>query len=443
MLKNSLTRHDVRTRKGIKNIIGMLFLKGGQILIGLLLVPMTINYVDSETYGIWLTISSMVAWMSFFDIGVNNGLKNKLTEAIAKRDLKSAKAYVSTTYAILALIFIPLMFITFLIIPFVDWKMVLNVSSMKIESLVLSIYVVVVYFCLNSVLSTINIVLLADQRPADQSFRTFVQQLFSLLVIFIMTKLVPGSLVNLCLALCLCPLAVIFVFNIILFRGRYKAMSPSITAIDFRLTPNLMKLGIMFFVIQIAGIIQYQLTNFLIIHYFGPTEVTAYNIAYKYFNVAYMVWGILTVPIWAAVADAIAKNDFEWIRCTVKKYEMILCVFAFGLILMFLLSQYIYKLWLGDSVVIGSSLSFWVMMFNLVMMYCSIYISVLNGASILKVQSILSLFSTVFFLFLCFYLIHMGCGVESILISSIFANINGLLVAPIQYKRFISKKTHC
>ena len=63
-----ITAGSERSVKAKKNIIRMLFLKGGNILIGLLLVPMTINYVDSENYGIWLTLSSMVAWMSFISL---------------------------------------------------------------------------------------------------------------------------------------------------------------------------------------------------------------------------------------------------------------------------------------------------------------------------------------------------------------------------------------
>ena len=111
VIRNIITLGSERSVKAKKNIIGMLFFKGGNILIGLLIVPMTINYVDSENYGIWLTLSSMVAWMSFFNIGLNNGLKNKLGEALAKGDLLLGKKYVSTTYALLCLIFIPLMFI--------------------------------------------------------------------------------------------------------------------------------------------------------------------------------------------------------------------------------------------------------------------------------------------------------------------------------------------
>ena len=106
---NYFTKGDDRTLKVKKNILLMLLYKGGSILISFLLVPLTINYVDSECYGIWLTLSSMIAWMSFFDIGLNNGLKNKLAEALAKNDFTLGQKYVSTTYAILALIFIPLM----------------------------------------------------------------------------------------------------------------------------------------------------------------------------------------------------------------------------------------------------------------------------------------------------------------------------------------------
>ena len=55
------------------------------------------------------------------------------------------------------------------------------------------------------------------------------------------------------------------------------------------------------------------MTNFLILRYFGGTEVTAYNVSYKYFNVLMMVWSILISPLWVGFTDAITKNDFKWI----------------------------------------------------------------------------------------------------------------------------------
>ena len=198
-----------RTVKAKKNVLYMVVYKGVSILARLLLVPMTINYVDSENYGIWLTLSSMIAWMSFFDIGINNGLKNKLTEALARKDYMLGQKYVSTTYAILALIFIPLMLIFLFVVPFIPWESLLNISPKYGSSLVVAICILVVYFCLNFILSTINVVMMADQQPAEASLRSLVQQLVSLAIIYILTITTSGSLVNLCLALCASPLIVV------------------------------------------------------------------------------------------------------------------------------------------------------------------------------------------------------------------------------------------
>ena len=86
LLLNFINKGSERSIKAKKNVLSMLFIKGGSILVGLLLVPLTLEYVDSESYGIWLTLSSMVAWISFFDIGINNGLKNKLAESLALKN---------------------------------------------------------------------------------------------------------------------------------------------------------------------------------------------------------------------------------------------------------------------------------------------------------------------------------------------------------------------
>lgn len=431
---------DERSRKALVNIFAMLFFKGGNILIGLMLVPMTINYVNSDTYGIWLTISSMVAWMSFLDIGINNGLKNRLAESLAVGDYDKGKAYVSTTYAILCLIFIPLMLLLLLVTPYVDWQALLNVTGVDAQVLVCSMCIVIAYFCINFVFSTINIILQADQRPADESLRVFLQQAFTLAVVWIMTKCIPGSLVNLCVALCLCPLVMMIAFNLTLFAGRYRRIAPSFKSVDFTLAPDLLKLGVQFFIIQIAMIVQYQMINFLIMRYFGASEVTSYNIAYKYFNVIYMVWIILTTPIWAAVTDAVTKGDYSWIRNTTRKYLAVFMLFILGSFIMLSVSPWVYDIWIGESVEVGYTLSFWVMLYNLVFMFGNIFVSILNGASILKVQTIASVISPFVFLGLSLLLIRMDMGVKSILIASIAANFNGLILAPVQYLKFI--RTH-
>src|SRR5688500_16255025 len=111
-LRNKLVfAADERSLQVKKNVFTSFLAKGGSVIINLLLVPITIDYVNPTQYGIWLTLSSVIAWFGFFDIGLGNGLKNKLTEAIAKGDHLLGRKYVSTTYLVLTLISILLLIV--------------------------------------------------------------------------------------------------------------------------------------------------------------------------------------------------------------------------------------------------------------------------------------------------------------------------------------------
>lgn len=434
-----LSNGSERTVKAKKNVLLMLLYKGGSIAISFLLVPLTINYVDSTNYGIWLTLSSMVAWMSFFDIGLNNGLKNKLTEALAYNNYELGRKYVSTTYAILTLIFVPLMLILLVATPFINWSSLLHLASQYEKDLVIAVAILVVYFCMNFILSTINVVMTADQEPAAASLRSFIQQAVSLVFIYVLTITTQGSLTKLCLGLCVSPLIVIAVFNITLFRGRYAALAPRLRNIDFSVAPDLMKLGVQFFIIQVAGVVQWQMTNFLIIRYFGATSVTEYNIAYKYFSVLTMIWGIFTTPIWAAVTDASAKNDFGWIKRTIQKFMKLLIVFTLGGLVMLVISPFAYHIWIGNKVSIDFLLSAAVLIYCLATMISGIFVAVVNGSGKLKVQMYACVVSPIIYLgifFLCAS--YLNIGVYSIIIASIIANYNGLILAPIQCRKMLN-----
>ena len=425
-----INQGEERTIKAKKNILFMLLIKGGNILIGIVLVPITLGYVDTERYGIWLALSSMVLWISFFDIGLNNGLKNRLAQALANNNVDLARKYVSTTYALLMLIFLPMMLALLGISQLIDWNRFLNIESE--EPLLAPVCILIVYFCINFILNTISTVLNADQRPADASFILFLQQLASLIVISVLIVTTEGSLVNLCIGLCVSPIVVNCIYNVVLFRDRYKVWAPSLRYVDFRLSSDLMKLGVQFFIIQIAALIQYQMISFIIVRYYGPTEVTNYGVAYKYFNILMMVWGILITPLWVAVTDALENKDYYWIRMAERKYLLLFSLLVIIGLLMLIVSPFIYNIWVGDKVNISMTLSVFILLYNLVMMFGNLFVNIINGSGQLKVQTIASLFSPFVFLAVCYVLIKQQIGVQAVLIAAILSNFNGLILAPIQ-----------
>lgn len=434
---DSSNNADNRSQLIRKNIFSTLIIRLISLPISFILVPLTINYVNAESYGIWLTISSIIIWMSFFDIGINNGLRNKLTESLAKGDIVLSKKYVSTTYAILILISLFILVVFFIVNPFLDWSVILNSPKSLASELKTVAVIVIVYFCFKFILSTANIVLLSNQLPAKAAFWGLVEQMSSLIVIFFLIYLTNGSLLNLALGLCIMPVIILLVYNIYLFLGKYKYLSPSFHSVDFSLTRQLMGIGFKFFVIQLAVIIQFQTANFIIIQIYGPLEVSVYNIAFKYFSVMNLLIWIFMTPLWSAVTDAYAKNDNDWIIRAEKKYRKIALYIIILGVFMLIFSNITYSIWLGKGKIeIPILTSFLMFLFFSVSVFGTIYVNILNGISALNNQFIASIFSPFLFLISSYCLTHyINLGVNGIIISSILANVNAYLVAPLQYKK--------
>lgn len=424
-----------------RNIIFSFLLKGFSVLINFMLVPLTINFVNTEQYGIWLTLSSIVAWISFFDIGFTHGLRNKLAEALAFNNIKLAKSYVSTTYAVLFVIFFILWLIFILVSPFVNWSGVLNVSSSLNQVILYTLIIVYTYFSLLFVLKIINIILFADQKPAYASLIDLLGQLFSLIIIYIMTQFLSGSLLLLCIGLCVAPIVVTLFFSLYLFRFKYRYIAPNVKYVKFSCLNDLMKLGIKFFVIQVAAIIQFQTANLLIARIYNMDEVTNYNIAYKYFSILNMIFAIILSPFWSASTEAYLKKDFIWIKKILSGYnKSFILLFLLG-VLMLTFSNFMYNIWIGKIVSIPLLLSLCSFVFAVTGMYSSPYVNFLNGIGALKIQFYASLISPLFFIILVFILCkYCELGVYAVFIASTFSNFYGYILAPVQCERIINGK---
>lgn len=394
-INNFLSKGHPRSLITKKNILASFLIKGVSIAISIVLVPLTIDYVNASSYGIWLTLSSIVGWFTFFDIGFGNGLRNKFAEAVADKNSELAKIYVSTTYAILSLIIGGVMILFFIVNPFVNWAKALNSPPEMSSQLSLLAIIVFVFFFLRFVFQLISTVLKANQETAKSSFLELLGSMLSLLIIYILTKTTHGNLVYLGTALSFTPVFVLIVSSFWMYGRKYKAYAPSFSHIHFKYARNLMTLGLKFFIIQIAAMILFDTNNFIIIQLFGSNDVTTYNVAFKLFSVVTMVFTIIVTPLWSAFTDAYALNDFQWIRTTIatmRKMWLALSVFT---VLLVVFSPYIYKLWLGNKVTVPFSLSVAMASYVVVYVWQTFHVYFLNGIGKIKLQLYLVIFTSV------------------------------------------------
>lgn len=384
-------KKDLRSRKVARNIVFSFVVKAGSIAVGLLLVPLTLHYVGSAEYGIWLTISSVVGWLSFFDIGLSNGLQTKLTAALTEENYAEARVLVSTTYAVIALVAVALFAVFVTIVPLFDWNNLFNLAPTVGSDIRYLVLIVVSTFCLQFVFQIINTILIAHHEPARASLLTLIGQSLVLASVYALTVFVPADLATLILVLTINPILVLGVASVVLFGGRYQRIAPSFRHVDFRFAKPLFSLGLKYFVIQIGMLLLFQTNIIILAKMLGPNAVTQLNVTNKLYQVVLMVFTIIIIPYWSAFTESYTQADFAWMRDSMARIRKTLAVCSLGIPLLCVLSPYIFKLWLADSVEVPMTLSVSTAFYTVAYMGIVAHSSLINGVG--KIRLVLYLYA--------------------------------------------------
>lgn len=440
-VKSYFTKGSERDLVIKKNIVQSGVFKVGSIVLSLLMVPLTINYVSAEQYGIWLTVSSIVAWIAYFNLGLGHGLRNKFAEAKANENYQLASKYISTTYALFALIFSALFLVFIFANHYIDWCSFLKIDI--VENLILKrlMIIMVGFFCLNMFLNVMNSLLLGDQKTAFASGIAVAGQVLSLIFIFVLSKTVKSSLIYLVFVFSGASSLVLLMVSIYVYssKSKYRLYRPSLSNVDFKLTKELLNLGGKFFLIQISLLLIFQSVNIILSRNCGQMAVTQYNIVYKYFQMIYMANMIVLTPFWSAFTEAYAKNDFIWMQSTFKKLKKITLFYIPVFLLMLLFSPWFFKVWIGDSVTIPFTLSLFVGLYIIAMANAGLYMFILNGIGKVKIQLIVY---TAFALLSIpiMNILSKHIGIYGILIFLSLVYITQALIGRIQIKKILSQK---
>jgi O-antigen/teichoic acid export membrane protein len=439
LFRNFFTKGNPRSINTKKNIAFSFVTKALSIGASLLLVPLTIHYVNPVQYGIWLTLSSIITWFSFFDIGFGNGLRNKFAESVALGKYKLARTYVSTTYAILGIISISATSIFFFLNNYINWSKVLNAPIALNKELGLLALIVFTFFCVQFVLQLITVILTADQQPAKASLFNLLGSVLSLLLIFILTKTTKGSLIYLGLSLSAMPMLVLVLSTIWFYTHEYKRYAPSFKYVKFKYSKNLLNLGGKFFIIQIGALVLFQTDNIIIAQLFGSKEVTTFNVAYKLFSAILMVFTIIITPLWSAYTDAYSRNDMDWIKKSLQKMRNLWVAIIVVTALVLLVSASVFRWWIGDSVIVPLNLSLALALYVIVYTWQTIHVFLLNGIGKIKLQLYLVIISALVNIPLAFFL-GKRIGLAGVSLANTLLFIIMGVVFFIQVSKILNKK---
>jgi O-antigen/teichoic acid export membrane protein len=236
------------------------------------------------------------------------------------------------------------------------------------------------------------------------------------------------------------PVILLLVSSLIIFCGKYRYLRPSLQYYDYSLVKDILRLGVVFFIIQFITIILYQSNNLIITHVIGNEGVVEYNIAHKYFQVLYTLYMIVVTPMWSATTQAYVLKDLQWIDKTQKNLNKVAMLFSGIGVIMLALSPVIYKLWLGDgNIHIAFTTSLLLFASEAFRMFYGNYGYIINGIGKLNAQLIITGAMTLIYLPVTL-LLGKHWGLVGVLVMNALVNIVNFIWSKYQYKLILENK---
>lgn len=437
-MANDKTISNHRSSLLQKNILASFLIKGWSAVIVLLLVPVTLHCLGDYKNGIWLTISSMLLWIDNMDIGLGNGLRNKIAEYMAHHEVHRARQLVSSTFALLSCIIIPVILILAVLILSCDTYQIFNASPSIISDLDTVLIVTVLLVCTTFVFKLIGNFYMGMQLPAVSNLLIAIGQTLALIGTYIVYWSGSHSLMYIAIVNTAAPLFVYLVAFPYTFLYKYPQLRPSFRLIDFKEAKAVVNTGIQFFIMQISSVILFMTSNILISNLFTPSMVTPYQITYRYFSILLVAFTVICMPFWNATTDAYERGDIEWIRDATRKLRLMIIGIIACMTLMVVLSPWVYSIWIGDSITIDIRMSIVMASYIFILIYSMRYSYFINGIGKLRLQLIFTTSAAILYIPLAYLTTQYTHDIIWFMMVMCLINIPGLIVNRIQFYKLIN-----
>jgi O-antigen/teichoic acid export membrane protein len=414
-----------------KNIALSAVIKVFNILFVILIVRRSIEVLGVQEFGIWTAITSIATWLSLLDIGIGNGLRVELRRCFINENWREARTLLNTAYLFIAGLSAIVLLFFFIIWLKADWAAIFNIKDYPVQNVNLLVLVTVSGLIMQLVFSLLQPVLNANLHSGLENLFSTVANGLILCYLYTINEhnidFLQYGLISAFL-----PALVYLGISIIYYKKYVPQIMPDFKEKNFgKIKPILLVSG-KFFIIQISTVLMYQLTSFLLIRYFSPTEVAEYNVSFRYFNLFNIVFMTLLSPLWSMSTDAYLRGDIEWIIKTVKRYVQILVLILLALVAGYFMRDFVFKIWLNNMTV-SPIIAMYVAIYTGIYCWNQVFLLMITGTGKINLQFILAIVTMILYLPLTHLLVRVAdWGIHGLFISNIFILLIFSVLVPLQ-----------
>jgi O-antigen/teichoic acid export membrane protein len=345
-----------RTKRVQATALAAIGTKVVALLTAIVSIRLTLPYLGAERYGMWMTVVSAAAMLSFSDLGMSSTVTTFIASASGGERDRMAQTYVSSAFVLLLSTAIVLIACFFLAYPFVPWASLFNVHSSKA---VAEAGPTTAIFFLGTILcvpfSIVGRVQLGLQEGYKLHIWTAVGSLTTLIGVAFCarfaTALGPFVMVSV-----FCPLLAMVCNGLSYFTKVEPQLRPRFSLFRLDVARQIAASGGIFLLQQVLSAFIYGVDGLIIVRVLGPAAVAEYSVAQRLFAMA-LLSQFLSLPLWPAFGDAFARGDKAWLLSSIPR-SIALNVgmnFAVGIVLS-VSGKDILRFWTAGAIVPGIAL---------------------------------------------------------------------------------------
>lgn len=409
-------------RRLLINVAGNYLVKGGAMLVSLLVMPAYMRYFQSQAVlGMWFTVVQLLNWIMLLDFGIGGGLRNKIVEPLQKGNKDRVIELTSAAYISVASIVLVLIVLQHFVVDALNWYTILGLPQSEISESTLKkmVHILVIGVCIRFFSVLICHVLYALQKAVLPGFINLISSALIMLYLLFAkptnseTDIVVLAYVNSIANNLPALIATVWVFATVL-----KGMWPRISAFTKNATNEVLGTGGMLFYLQIIVMVLFNVKELYISWFVGSEAVVEYQIYYKLIGMIGGLFSLALNPVWSAVTKALVEKKEEWIRSLYRKGMELIAIFGIAQIILVVAMPMIVKIWLGESAIAVSRVyAILFCIYNLIYMWMMLNYNFACGMGRTRVISIWLTIAGIGNLLLTMW----GCGVYKSWITVVVA----------------------
>lgn len=343
-------RSKERYRRIVLTTISTLLARGIGMIASLATVSLVLAYLGREEYGLYATITSLLAWMAVFNFGIVNGLVNAVSQARGKKDDQAAGSYVSSAFFMLTLIAILIGAVFILMVPRVPWSELLAVRGLVDNRLVTwSIAATVVVVLVGMPLSIIPQVYAGYQKMYVANLFLLVGYLLTLLSVYVAVNIGASLPVLVLIFGGAVPIATFLNF-VYISKFEMPWLRPRFSQFSLKAVRRLMDTSVPLFIFQVGAIIINQSSLLILAHRTSFGIVADYSVISRLYVLLMGVIALSTYSFIPSFRESYERGDHDWMRASFRRLlclRMFLAVSSGFFVLV--AGNWILRLWLGPG----------------------------------------------------------------------------------------------